>query len=152
MTTYESSIHIISSPEEEIFNLVSDLSNFQKLRDVNIAEAEQIGNKLKDIQFEKDLLSFRVDGFGKMSMRIVEREPFKTIKFAGENTPISVNFWIQLKQVAESDTRMKLTLKADIPTMFKMMIDKRLKEGINTMADVIAKAVTLMSSVSQEEH
>jgi len=37
---------------------------------------------------------------------------------------------------------MKLTLKSDLPVMIKMMIDKKLKEGINLIADVLAKALS----------
>ena len=53
-----------------------------------------------------------------------------------------VNAWIQLKQVAENDTKLKLTMKAEIPAMIKMMVDKKLKEGINTIADALAKALS----------
>lgn len=35
---------------------------------------------------------------------------------------------------------MKLTLKADLNVMLKMMLQKQLEEGINTMADGIAAA------------
>ncbi|MFT3751508.1 MAG: hypothetical protein QM800_01015 [Paludibacter sp.] len=62
-----------------------------------------------------------------------------------ENAPVEVNVWIQLKQVAENDTRMKLTLKADLPAMIKMMVDKKLKEGINSVADLLAKTLSTNS-------
>jgi len=35
-----------------------------------------------------------------------------------------------------------LTMKADLPVMIKMMMDKKLKEGINLMADVLAKVLS----------
>jgi len=72
----------------------------------------------------------------------VEREPFKTVKLVSENTPIEVNVWIQLKAVAENETLLKLTLKADLPTMIKMMVDKKLQEGINSIADLLAKTLS----------
>lgn len=58
-----------------------------------------------------------------------------------------VNAWIQLKQVAENDTKLKLTMKAEIPAMIKMMVDKKLQEG-NAMADILAKA--LNKSLNEE--
>lgn len=141
MTTYESDIKTISSSEEVVFNTLSDLTNLEKLQDLNIEGKEQVADKLKDIQFEKDFISFNVTGFGKIGLRVIEREPFKTIKFEGEGTPVAANAWIQLKQVAENETRMKLTIKAEIPFMIKMMVDKKLKDGINMIADAIAKGV-----------
>jgi len=136
MTTYESDIKTISSNEEVVFGILSDLNNIQKLK-----ENPDLADKAKDIQFDTDNCSFTVEGFGKVGFRITEREPFKTIKLASENAPVKVHVWIQLKQVAENDTRLKLTLKAELPTMIKMMVDKKIKEGINMIADMLAKAL-----------
>lgn len=141
MTTYESDIKTISSSEEVVFNQISDLNNLKRLQELDLGANSEYTDKLKDMEFDTDSVFFSVDGFGKVGMRIIEREPFKTIKFQSENVPMSANVWIQLKQVAENETQMKLTLKAEIPMMIKMMVDKKLKEGINTIADVIAKAV-----------
>ena len=83
-----------------------------------------------------------MEGYGRVGFRIIEREPFKTIKLESENSPIHINVWIQLKQVAENDTKMKLTLSAELPAMIKMMLDSKLKSGINSVADVLAKALS----------
>lgn len=136
MTTYESNVKTISSNEEVVFGLLSDLTNLEKFKNIPDAPKE-----LQDAEFDVDSCHINVSGFGKVGFRIIEREPNKTIKFEAENIPMKINAWIQLKQVAENDTRMKLTVKADLPTMVKMMVDKKLKEGINTVADVIANAI-----------
>jgi hypothetical protein len=137
MTTYESDIKTISSNEEVVFGILSDLNNLQKIKG-----NQNLADKAKDLQFDTDSCSFVVDGFGKMGFRIVEREQFKTIKMISEHAPVEVNVWIQLKQIAENQTAMKLTLKAELPTMIKMMVDKKLKEGINAVADLLANALS----------
>lgn len=142
MTTYESDIKTISSSEEVVFNQISDLKNLKRLQELDLGEQNQYADRLKNMELDTDYVSFNVEGVGKIGMRVIEREPHKTIKFQIENAPVSANLWIQLKQVAENDTRMKLTLKAEIPMMIKMMVDKKLKEGVNMIADVIVKAVT----------
>jgi len=136
MTTYESDIKTISSSEEVVFGIISDLNNLKKIQ----AQAPAT-DKIKDLQFDTDSISFVVEGFGKIGFRIIEKEPFNTIKFVTENAPFDVNVWVQLKQIVENETAMKLTLKADLPTMIKMMVDKKLKEGINKVADLLAKAL-----------
>jgi len=137
MTTYESDIKTISSNEEVVFAILSDLNNLQKFK-----ENPALADKVKDIQFDTDSCSFAVEGFGKVGFRIVEREPFKTIKLASENAPFEVTVWIQLKQTTDNETALKLTLKADLPMMIKMMVDKKLKEGINAIADLLAKTLS----------
>jgi hypothetical protein len=136
MTTYESDIKTIFSNEEVVFGILSDLKNLEKL-----GSNPALTDKAKDLKFDSDSCSFSVEGFGKVGFRIVEREPFKTIKLDSEHAPVQVNVWIQLKEVDENKTAMKLTLKAELPTMIKMMVDKKLKEGINAIADLLAKTL-----------
>ena len=94
------------------------------------------------MQYDTDSCSFGVEGYGRVGFRIIEREAFKTIKLESENSPIHINVWIQLKQVAENDTKLKLTMSAELPAMIKMMLDSKLKSGINSVADVLAKALS----------
>lgn len=133
VTTYESSIKKINANDAEVFGVLSDLSRLEALRD-KIPQ-----DKIKDAHFDADSVQFKVDMVGTIGFRIVDREPNKTIKFQAENTPFEVNFWIQLKQVAENDTRMKLTLKAELPTMIKMMAGNKLQEGIEQIAEVLTR-------------
>ena len=137
MTTYESDIKAISSNEEVVFGILSDLKNLEKVK-----ENPSLKDKAQDLEFDSDSCSFVVEGFGKMGFRVLEREPFKTIKLVSVNAPVEVSVWIQLKAATENDTRMKLTVKADLPMMIKMMVDKKLKEGVNSIADLIAETLS----------
>ncbi len=136
MTTYESEIKTISSNEEMVFGVLSNLNNLQKFEQ-RIPQTD----KIKDLKFDSDSCSFLVDGIGKIGFRITEREPFKTIKLTSENAPVQLTVWVQLKFVSENETAMKLTLKADLPAMIKMMVDKKLKEGVDMVAELLTKTL-----------
>ena len=136
MTTYDSNVKTISSNEEVVFGILSDLNNLKKYEALIPAT-----DKIRDLQFDADSCSFVVDMFGKIGFRVVEREPNKTIKFVSENAPYEIFVWVQLKQVTEIETKFKLTMKADLPTMIKMMVDKKLQEGVDAIAEAIAKAL-----------
>ena len=56
-----------------------------------------------------------------------------------ENAPVDGNCWIQMKQVAEHDTRIKLTVRVDLPMMFKMMIGDKVQTALDQVADALAK-------------
>lgn len=132
-TSYESDIKRINADEVSVFTLLSDLSRLEALKDKLPAD------KVKDAYFDADSVRMKVDMLGEIGMRIILREPYKTIKFQAENTPFEVNFWIQIKQVATNDTRIKLTLRAELPTMVKMMLVNKLQEGINQIADMLTR-------------
>lgn len=133
MTTYTSNVKTISSSEEVVFQILSDLNNLQDL-----ASQPDLSDKLTDLEFSSDNCSFKVDGIGKVGFRIIEKEAFKTIKFESEHIPVQANMWIQLKQVAENDTKLKLTFKAELPSMIKMMVDKKITKGIEAIADLLS--------------
>lgn len=137
MTTYESEVKTIASGAEMVFGLISDLNNLQLLKD-----DPRVQEKLSDLTFDTDSCTFSVDMLGKVGFRIVGREPFSTVKMEVFDVPVQMNFWIQLKQVSDNDTKMKLTLKAELPMMIKMMVDSKLKEGINLIAGYLADGIT----------
>jgi len=112
--------------------MLSDLSNLERMKDKIPQE------KISDFTFDKDSCSFSVNPVGKIKFSIIEREPNKTIKFKANESPIDVTMWVQLKQVDENDTKMKLTIKAELNPFIKPMVSKPIQEGINKVADVLA--------------
>ena len=87
-----------------------------------------------------DYLRIKVDGLGqKIILRIVDRIPNDTVKFSMENIPVQGNFWMQIKQVAPGDSRLKLTLKAELPMMIAMMAGSKIQQGIDQAADMMAQ-------------
>ena len=132
MTEFVSEIKTIPYNEADIFDMLSDLSNLERMKDRIPQE------KISDFTFDKDSCSFSVNPIGKVKFSIIEREPNKTIKFKADESPIDITMWIQLKQVDENDTRMKLTIKADLNPFIKPMVSKPIQEGINKVADVLA--------------
>lgn len=132
METYVSEVKTIYASSEAIFNKLSDLSNLEKVKD-RIPQ-----DKIQDLQFDRDTCSFSISPVGKVEISIIEREEFKTIKFGSTQSPMAFNLWIQLVEVSNTDTRMRVTLKADIPFLLKPMVGGKLKEGINRIADALA--------------
>ena len=133
MTEFVSEIKAIPQNDDRIFAMLSDLSNLERVKD-RIPQ-----DKIQGFEFDSDSCSFSVNPVGKITFQIVEREPNKTIKFATTNSPVPLFLWIQLKQVAEMDTRMKLTARADLNPFIKQMVAKPMQEAIDKIAAVLEK-------------
>ncbi|EGC85066.1 hypothetical protein HMPREF9303_0181 [Prevotella denticola CRIS 18C-A] len=124
--------------------MLNDLNNVQRLKDrfpegsTGNADMDKVKDKLQSLSFDHDSLSVSVDPVGQISMRIIERNEPKTIKFESDNSPLSFNFWIQILPVTETSSKMKLTIDADIPFFAKGMVSKPLQEGIEKIADALA--------------
>jgi carbon monoxide dehydrogenase subunit G len=131
---YESKIGQIPYNDQVVFAVLSNLNNLQRFTDAIPKD------KVKELEITTDAIRMKIDGLAqKFTIRIVEKEPCKTIKFGVENLPMEANLWIQLKQVAEQDTRIKLTIKADIPMMFRMMFEKKLQQGLDQAVDMLCQ-------------
>lgn len=132
MADFTSDITPIPHSQERVFTVLSDLNNLGKF------QKDLSGLPIKDLSFDKDCCQFTADGVGKIAMRIIEREPYKTIKLTSESSPIAFTCWIQLVEAAPNDTRLKLTLRADIPLFLKPMVSKPLEKGIKKVAEALA--------------
>ncbi|MBE6321275.1 MAG: SRPBCC family protein [Bacteroidales bacterium] len=133
-TKYESKIGQIPYNDQVVFAVLSNLENLNRFSDLIPKD------KIKHLEITTDYIRMQVDGLAqKFTIRIVEKEENKTIKFGVENLPMDANMWIQLKQVAEQDTRIKLTIKADIPMMFRMMFEKKLQQGLDQAVDMLCQ-------------
>ena len=131
MSKFESGIKHIPHPQTAVYNALSDLSNLDKVKD-KLPE-----DKIKDLSFDSDSLTIGAP-MGSVSMRIIEREEPKCIKFATEKSPIAANLWIQIVPEGEEACKMKLTIKADINPFIQGMVSKPLQEGLEKIADVLA--------------
>lgn len=133
MTKFESSIKQIPYAVEDVYRNISDLSNLERVRD----RVPQ--DKLQDFEFDSDSVQVSVAPVGTIKLRIIEREENKCVKFETEQSPIPFNLWIQVLPVTETTSKMKVTVKADIPFMLKGMVSGPLEDGVEKIADVLSQ-------------
>ena len=142
ISKYVSKINYINHNQEVVFTHLSNFENLgnyisEGLLDKISAVVPQI--KITEFESDRDSCRFKVSGLGLANIRIIEREPFKTIKVeGGGNLPLGFTFWIQLVPEAESSTKMRLTLHADMNMMIKMMLGDKLDAGLNQLAATLA--------------
>lgn len=139
---YISDIKIINNNQEIVYNYLSNFENLSKYVNEGLLDkiTEQVPQiKVSDFESDADSCRFQVSGMGQAEIRIIEREPAKTIKISsGGNMPMSIVFWIQLMPVEAYKTKLRLTLDAEMSMMIKMFVGKKLDEGINRLADTLA--------------
>ena len=133
MTKFESSVKQIPYPVEDVYRNISDLSNLERVRD----RVPQ--DKLQDFQFDSDSVQVSVSPVGTIKLRICEREENKCVKFETEQSPMPFNLWIQVLPVTATESKMKVTVKADIPFMLKGMVSGPLQDGVEKIDDALAQ-------------
>jgi carbon monoxide dehydrogenase subunit G len=132
MTTFESKVKQIPYPQEAVYRNISDLSNLGRIKD------RVPNDKIQEFSFDTDSVSINVPPVGLVSMRIVEREEPKCVKFETAQSPMPFNLWIQVLPVDENTSKMKVTVKADIPIMLRGMVSGPLQDGVDKVADALS--------------
>lgn len=156
MTKYESSVKTIYATNQRVYEKLSDLSNLQSIKErasdpmfvANIRQ--QAGNQVSDeqlatlqekisqMEFTSDTVSIPVEQLGTtLTLQIIERENPKLVKMELQGSPMPANLWIQLLP-CEEGTKMKLTVGAELSFFIRKMVEGKLKEGVEKLADMLA--------------
>ena len=129
---FESSVKQIPYSQQAVYNNISDLRNLEKVKD-RIPE-----DKINDFTFDEDTVGLNVQPVGELKLRICEREEPKCVKFETVQSPVPFNVWIQVLPVDEQNSKMKVTVKADLNPFIKSMVEKPLQEAVEKIADALA--------------
>lgn len=155
MAEYKSEVKKVFYPQQRVYARLADLNNLAVIQqnadnpELRKRALEQAGDKIKpeqldqliekirELKFDQDSVSGN-SPVGEITLRIIEREEPKTIKFALEGAPIQANMWIQLLPATENECAMRLTLKADLNFFIKQVIGSKLEQGVEGLAQMLA--------------
>jgi carbon monoxide dehydrogenase subunit G len=125
----------INRSAEQIYGLMADMNFFSQMA------SNAPGGYIEDFQSTQDTCSFKVKGV-EMGIQIVDREPYKTIKYTGyKYSPINFFVWLQLKEIAPDDTRMRIVFKAKLNLMMKTMLKGKIKKGLDRIVHQISDSL-----------
>jgi len=136
MEQIHSNTHEIEAPQRVVFNVLSDVENLQRLKERVPQE------KLKDVVIGEDSLSYK-SPMGMVTLKMVEKEPNKTIKYSTTQSPLPFDMWVQLLPVTGSQCKMRVTVGLDMNPFMLAMVKKPL-------ADAVEKIATLLAQVPYE--
>ena len=124
---------IYNGSQTAVYKNLCDLNNIGKYGD-------RIPPGLLDsFTFDSDSMEVNINPVGRMKLVITERAEPKHIKFQTESAPLDCKMWIQLKEHTPQTCLMKLTVKAEMTPLVKMMAGNRIEDGIEKMADMLSK-------------
>ena len=126
----ESKIGKSVKSDKQIYDFITDFHNFKDLLPAD---------KVSGWESTRDQCSFQVDPLGRTGLKIVEKEPHSMVKISSDPEFSSYQFtiWIQLKKVAENDTRIKITIEPLVNKMLLPMIRLPLKKFADSLVDKI---------------
>ena len=148
MAKYESQIKQVPYTQSAVYAKISDLTNLAVIKErfdspdvqakMPADKVEEIRKAVSQMEFTTDTVSAPAGPIGTIAVEIVNREPEKCVKFSSTNSPVSFKLWIQVLPVDETNSKMKVTLDADLNFFMKQMLGSHLEKGVNKFADMLA--------------
>jgi len=111
------------------YQLYSFLIDFNNIK--NLLPPDQ----KEKFECTKDTCTIRMNKMATLHLEIVDKDPNKLIKLGNAGAGKDFFIWIQLKQVASYDTRIRITIKAKMNMLMKMMAKKQLQKFADQFVD-----------------
>lgn len=151
LTKFESAVKQLSHPQQTVYDWLSDLRHIEALRGrlddpalleqlgerVPGTDAQSLRQQLESMTFSEDTVTMD-SPLGKVTLRVVEREAPKCVKLEAEGSPLPLTLWVQVLPVAEAESKMRVTLGAEVNVFMKAMVSKPLQQAVDGIADMLA--------------
>lgn len=148
MAKYESKVKAVDCSQSVVYAKISDLSHLAAIKEninnpaflqnIPAEHLETVKKNVEALECTTDTLSAPAGPIGNISIKIIEREPEKCVKYASTNSPVSFKLWIQVLPTSETTSKIKVTIDADINFFMKQVLGKHLQEGVEKIADMVA--------------
>lgn len=151
VSKFESEVKFIPQVQQVVYDRFADLNNLASLKErlndpeVQAKLAEQVpADKLGDLRSYTEGMTFDTDSLtiasplGQITLRIVERDEPKCIKFASEGAPVQLYVWVQLLPHGEMETKMRVTVGAEVKFFMKSMVAKPLQQAADGLANILS--------------
>ena len=153
MTKYESEVKQVAAPQWAVYTKLADLSNLAVIKDriddpaiaqamASQVPADKIGTiqeAVRSLEFTPDSVTITNTPIGAVTLAIVEREEPKCVKFELQNAPIQGNLWVQMLPTSDATSKLRCTVGVDMNFFMRKMIEKQLKEGVERVAEMLAR-------------
>lgn len=113
----------------QLYGFLSDFNNIAKIL------PPEMRNKL---DCTSDSCTIEAGNGMSIKLVIIEKEPSKLIKI-GASEGKSFFIWIQTKQVAPYDTRVRITIKTEMNMVMKALSKKKIQEFADGFVDVLCR-------------
>ena len=115
----------VQKSAQELFNLLSDVKNFEKLMPENIAKFEVIG---------KDAFIFGLKGMPEIKLKMKEKVAPNKIVLGAASDKLPFTLIANIDSVSDSSSEVKLDFEGDFNPMMAMMIKGPIGKFIETLA------------------
>lgn len=120
----------VEKSSQELFNLLSDVKNFEKLMPDNIAKFEVIG---------EDAFIFGLKGMPEIKLKMKEKVAPNKIVLGAASDKLPFTLVANIDTISDQSSAVKLDFEGEFNAMMAMMIKGPISKFIETLANNMTK-------------
>lgn len=120
----------VEKSAQELFDLLTDMKNFEKLMPENIAKFEVIG---------EDSFLFGLKGMPEIQLKVTEKTAPNKIIFGAANDKVPFTLITNIDSVSATSSAVKLDFEGSFNPMMAMMVKGPIRKFIETLVNNIPK-------------
>jgi len=121
-----SKIGKIQCLDNQIYSFLSDFNNIKRLLPPEHASK---------MECTSDICTISASPMPSLTLEIIEREPSKLIKLGTQQGGKDFFIWIQMKQVAPYDTRIRITVRTEMNLVMKAIAKGKIQKLVDQFVD-----------------
>ena len=121
----ETKTSIINKSQEEFFNFLSDLSNFEQIMPENTDKFEVDGNSF----------IFSLKGMPEIRLVVKEKQEFNKIILGAASSKLNFSLTANINEVTATTCDVQLLFNGEFNAMMAMMVKKPLQKFIDTLTE-----------------
>ncbi len=134
MSKYSGKPATIHRSAADLFDKFADLTVLEERIKELPAEARE---KLQNVNFTTDTISFEAPAVGVMTLKVTERVPNNLIKFEAQNSPIPFGIDFHIKTISEDKSEVSTEFNVDVPLMLRPLIGNKLQEAADKFSETM---------------
>lgn len=115
----------VQKSQEELFNFLTDLNNFEQL----MPESKE------KFEVDGDSFLFALKGMPEIRLVLQEKNEFESIVLGAASSKLAFTLTTFLNAISENETEVQLKFSGDFNPMMAMMVKNPLQKFINTLAE-----------------
>ena len=115
----------INKPQQELFEHLTNLENFEKL----------LPDSLEEFQVDGDSFKFSLKGMPAIRLAIDEKQEFDLIKLKATSDKFPVFLTCKIDAISDTETAAQLFFDGEINAMMAMMIKKPLQNLLDVLVE-----------------
>lgn len=120
----------VEKSAKELFDLLTDMKNFEKLMPENIAKFEVIG---------EDSFLFGLKGMPEIQLKVTEKTTPSKIVFGAANDKVPFTLITNIESVSANSSALKFDFEGSFNPMMAMMVKGPIGKFIETLASNMTK-------------